>query len=162
MNDKLHQINVSYQSKEDRLLLKVTTFKGDEFRVWLSRRFTGLLFNVLNKEMDKHGGITSIGNTDNTKNLFKAGAFDKKFNQEKTKNFPLGEEGFLAYAIKTNNTEDGNLILEISPERGMGVTLNLTASMLYMLHNLLNQGCMRAEWNKKILDSVEQTSKHVH
>lgn len=162
MKDKLHQINVSYSGKDDRLLLRATTTQGDEYRVWLTRRYTGLLFNVLNKEMDKFGGLTTIGNNEKTRNMFKAGAFEKKFEQEKTSNFPLGQDGFLGYGIKTRNSRDGNLILELSPEDGMGVTLNLNASLMYMLHNLLNQGCMKAEWNKKILDNVIESSRHVH
>ena len=162
MTDKLHQINVTYSGKEDRLLLKVTTQQGDEFRIWLTRRFTGLLFSVLNKEMDKHGGAASIGTDQQTKKMFKAGAFEKKFEQEKTTGYPMGKEGFLAYGIKTANTPDGHLLLEIIPEQGPGVTINLNPSLQYMMHNLLSQGLMRAEWDRQITNFRDETSRHVH
>ena len=162
MNDKLHQINVTYHSKEDRLLLRVTTLKGDEYRIWLTRRFTGLLFRVLDTEMDKHGGIASIGTSEQTRQMFKAGAFDKSFEHEKAVNFPLGEQGYLAYGIKSSNAPQGDLTLEILPEKGMGVTMNLNKSMLYMLHNLLSQGLVKAEWHQQITNLQDEASHHVH
>ena len=36
MTDKLHQMNVTYIPKEDRLLLKISTTQKDEFRIWLT------------------------------------------------------------------------------------------------------------------------------
>ena len=162
MNDKLHQVNVTYSNKEDRLLLKVTTRSGDEFRVWLTRRFTTLLFSVLAKEMEKHGGAVTLGARQDVRKMFKAGAFEKQFDPEKTVNFPLGEEGFLAYGIKTNNSPEGNLNIEIMPERGQGVTFNLHPPLLYMMHNLLTQGVMKASWDQQIPGFQEQNSQQVH
>ena len=49
-------MNVSYAAREDRLLLRVSTSEDEEFRIWLTRRYTGLLLGVLNKEMDDRGG----------------------------------------------------------------------------------------------------------
>lgn len=160
MTDKLHQVNVTYSSKEDRLLLRVTTQKGDEYRVWLTRRFTVILLDILTKEMDKRGGAPSIGSSQQTKQMFKAGAFEKSFEQEKSINYPLGEVGFLAFAIKSTNTGKENLHLEILPEQGAGVTFNLNKSLLYMLHNLLTHGINKAEWH--IASNEGTLSKQVH
>lgn len=162
MNDKLHQLNITYSSKEDRLLLRVTTHSGDEFRIWLTRRFTGLLFKVLEKEMDNRGGINKLGTSDKTRQMFKAGAFEKDFEQEKTVNFPLGEDGFLAFGIKVSNAEGGNMLLELLPGEGPGVTINLNASLLYMMHNLLTQGVMKAEWQQQVSEAKDQVSLQVH
>ena len=49
MSDQLHQMNISHNGKEDRLLLRVSTGAGDECRLWLTRRYTGLLMGILNK-----------------------------------------------------------------------------------------------------------------
>lgn len=160
MTDKLHQINVTYSSKEDRLLLRVTTQQGDEFRVWLTRRFSGVLQNILIQEMDKYGGAPSIGSSQQTKQMFKAGAFEKSFEHDKGKNYPLGEAGFLAFTIKAANAGKGNLHLEILPEQGAGVTFTLNKSLLYMFHNLLIQGITKAEWH--ISNSQDTLSKQVH
>ena len=143
-------------------MLRVTTQSGDEYRIWLTRRFSGLLFRMLEKEIDKHGGSVSLGSSQKTRQMFREGAFEKQFEPEKTARFPLGKQGFLGFAIKTKNAGEGNLLLEILPEQGEGVTINLNPSLLYMLHNLLSQGLMKAEWQKQITASREQDSRQVH
>jgi len=160
MSDKLHQINITYSNKEDRLLLRVTTIQGDEYRVWLTRRFSGLLLGSLNKEMEKYGGSPTIASSQQAKQMFKAGAFEKVFEEEKSSNYPLGESGFLAFGIKTAETPEGNLHLEVLPEKGVGVTLNLNQQLLYMLNNLILQGISTAQW--QIGSDSEYTNGHVH
>ncbi|MFQ5658923.1 MAG: hypothetical protein ACE5GZ_00745 [Gammaproteobacteria bacterium] len=158
MTDQLHQINVSYVPVEDRLLLRVSTKKGDEYRLWLTRRFTEMLINVLNREIDKKGGMSSIASSQETTKMFKEGAFDKSYEADNI-DYPLGETGILAYRIKAGNTENGNLRLELSPGTGKGMTLSLNRSLLYMFHNLLSQGIEQTGWR---LISEENASMKTH
>lgn len=147
MADQLHQINVGYHPSEDRLLLRINTKAGDEFRVWLTRRYTGVLMGVLNKEIDKYGGLPAVASSPATTQMFKQGAMEKPYEEERVTNFPLGKAGFLAYAAKTGIGPDQNLNLEILPENGKGVTLNLNKSLLFMIYNLLSQGINQAAWH---------------
>ena len=39
----IHQMSVNYAERDDRLLLRVNTQDGQEFRLWLTRRMTGRL-----------------------------------------------------------------------------------------------------------------------
>lgn len=158
MTSKLHQMNVTYVAKEDRLLLRVSNLQGDEFRIWLTRRYTALLLNVLNKQMEKSGGAPTVAASEETKRLFKAGALERKYASDNS-SFPLGENGFLAYRINSSATPEGVLHLELSPEQGQGVALHLTNAMLYMFSNILHQGIDRAGWNLAKEDNV---SMQVH
>ncbi len=160
MTDQLHQVNVTYAGKEDRLLLRATTQKGNEYRIWLTRRFTALLLNILNKAMEQYGGAPTIGSSQQTKQMLKAGALEKVFEEERTTNYPLGEDGILAFGVKTANTSEGNLSLEILPENGPGVTFNLNKQLLYMLQSLLSQGIARADWH--INGLLDNSSQQVH
>ncbi len=146
MTDQLHQINIAYIDKEDRLLMRATTKKGDQYRVWFTRRYAGLLMDILNKGMDERGGMTSLGSTPQTTQMLKGGALEKPFEEDVT-NYPLGEKGILGFGIKTNITDDQILNLQMLPEEGQGITLNLNDGLLYMFHNLLSQGIARADWN---------------
>lgn len=159
-NDKLHQVNVTYSGVEDRLLLRVTTRLGDEYRIWLTRRFTALLLTMLDNAMDQYGGAAALGANPKTRAMFKEGAMEKAFDEDKTTNFPLGKKGFLAYGIKSAGTPEGNLQLEILPKKGTGVSLNLDKPLLYMFHNLLTQGIARAEWHLRHGQDV--TSGQLH
>ena len=143
-------------------MLRVTTKSGEEYRVWLTRRFTSLLFKVLEKEMDKLGGISALGNKQQTRQMFKSGVFDKQFEKEKSVSFPLGEQGFLAFGIKSANNNDGSLRLELLSEAGPGVTINLNPSLLYMMHNLISQGLIKAEWQHQVTEIQDLNSQKVH
>jgi len=145
MTDKLHQMNVTYDPREDRLLLRISTQQGDEFRIWLTRRYTGLLVKLLNKQMEKSGGAPTVAASDETIDLFKAGALEQTYAGDSS-NFPLGENGFLAFRINAGETPDGILHLEIAPEQGQGITLHLTNPLLYLFSNILNQGIDRGGW----------------
>jgi len=43
----IHQMSVSYVEGQDRLMLRVNTPEGQEFRLWLTRRLTGRLLPPL-------------------------------------------------------------------------------------------------------------------
>ena len=144
--DQLYQINVTYVPVEDRLLLRVSTRGGAEFRVWMTRRFTGLLLGVLVKEMEKYGGVPTIAASQETRTMFKKGAMEKKFEEDKAQGYPLGEQGILAFRISAATSPEGIFVVQLQPRTGSGVTLNLNQTLLFMFHNLLSQGIAQATW----------------
>jgi len=160
MTDQLHQINIAYIDKEDRLLMRATTKNGDEYRVWFTRRYAGLLMDIINKGMNERGGMTALGSAPQTTDMIKDGALEKPFENNVT-NYPLGEKGVLGFGIKTNITDDKILSLQLLPESGQGITLNLNDSLIYMFHNLLSQGIAKADWNFK-QDQDSAVSEHIH
>ena len=108
--------------------------------------------------MENAGGAPTVASSDETRKLFQEGAMEKKFEAE-NRNYPLGEQGILAFGINAGKTQDGNLQLELLPENGQGVTINLNDSLMYMFSNLLNQGIDQAGW--KLLNE-DSTSMKVH
>ncbi len=160
MSDQLHQINITYIDKEDRLLMRATTKNGDEYRIWFTRRYTGLLMDILNKGMHERGGMTTLGSTPQTTQMIKGGALEKPFEND-MRNYPLGEKGVLGFGIKTNIDEDKVIKLQLLPENGQGMTLNLNDALLYMFHNLLSQAIAKADW--KIMQNQEPAgSGNIH
>lgn len=158
MNDPLHQINIAYVPKEDRLLLRVSTRKGDEYRAWLTRRFAALLLKLLNKQMEQFGGAPSLASSQETRSMFKKGALNKRFDAERSVQFPLGEEGILAMRVNASTTKKGTLALQILPERGQqGITLNLSRTLLYLFYNVLTQGIDQADWQLQ-----QEVSRKLH
>jgi len=102
--------------------------------------------------------MTSLGTTPQTTQMLKGGALEKPFEEDVT-NYPLGEKGILGFGIKTNITEDKILHLQLLPEKGRGITLNLSDGLLYMFHNLLSQGIARAVWNMSQLQQPGGSGK---
>lgn len=145
--NKLHQINMQYSNKEDRILLRTSTENNDEYLFWLTRRYTKLLIDIFDKEIENRGGTTTIGTKKETTNLLNEGAFEKPYVEETPKNHPLGEDGVLAFGIKTGTDDNGNLVLIIQSESGQGITYNLNDTLIYMFYSLLTQSIARAEWD---------------
>jgi hypothetical protein len=158
MADRLHQINVAYVPREDRLLLRATTQGGDEFRVWITRRFAALLLSVLTRRMDTFGGAPTIAAQQETRALFHQGAMSKPFEGGSTR-YPLGEEGILAFRVNAGPVTGDSFALELLPEQGQGVTLNLNRTLLYLFYNLVTQGVAQAQWN---LGDTGEGSARVH
>lgn len=146
MAEPLHQLNVTYVAAEDRLLLRASTRAGDEYRLWLTRRYSGLLTAILQKQMEKFGGAPVLAASDAARDLFRQGAMEKKYEGGSSVNFPLGEGGILAVRINSRIGEDGVMQLQLLPAQGEGVTLSLNQTLLYMFYTLLTQGAEQAEW----------------
>ena len=155
MSDQLHQINISYVPVEDRLMMRINTKQGIEYRVWLTRRFTGILTGLLTKEIDKHGGIPVLASTDQTRSLFKQGAMEKTY---EAVDLPLGQTGILAYKINYKSNPDASLALELLPEQGKGVNMSLNKSLLFLFYNWLTQACAHTEW--KLPEAGVSNTKH--
>jgi len=147
MTDPLHQMNISYIPGEDRLLLRASTLGGDEYRIWLTRRFCSLLTGIVQKQMEQFGGAPVLAASNEARQLFKQGAMEQKYETENRMKFPLGQSGILAHRINSRINEDGTLALQLLPGAGEGITLNLNQTLLYMFYNLLAQGMERAEWH---------------
>jgi len=144
--NKLHQINMQYSNTEDRILLRTSTENNDEYLIWLTRRYTKLLVDIFDKEIERRGGTTTLGAKKETTKLFKEGAFEKPYAEETPKNHPLGDKGVLAFGIKTGIDAQGNFTLIIQSESGKGITYNLNDTLIYMFYSLLIQCIERAEW----------------
>lgn len=154
MSGALQQLNISYNPIEDRLLLRANAGGAGEFRVWLTRRYSVLLAKVLSDLIEKEGGMRELASSRDTINQLKGGAFDKEYSPPvaATSNtsgpaLPLGANGVLGYRISANRKTGGAMNLQLLPEKGPGLNLDLDRTMLFMLYNLLEQGLAGSEWN---------------
>ena len=144
MASSLQQINISYLPSEDRLLMKVTS-KGEEFRIWLTRRYTALLLKVLENQLDELGTPIQARTGELAKKL-KQGAYDKPFETDTSTSYPLGEKGVLGFRINVGKPKGGAVSLQLLPEDGQGLNLNLDSATIALLTNLIEQGLTQTDW----------------
>lgn len=143
----LHQIDVSYEMEQDRLLLRASSAGGEEYRLWLTRRYAGLLLQILQQRIERAGGLQQLASDRRTAGQLRQGARDQPWDEAEGRHFPLGRDGILGYAVKTGDSSDGALALQLLPREGQGLNLNLDAPLLYLLYDLLEQAVLRADWN---------------
>jgi len=116
----------------------------------MTRRFTSLLLNLLNllkDQMQEAGGHQKMATSEETVKQLKSGAFEKEYQNTSPLDLPLGPDGILAYRINLNKRDNGVLGLQLLPEEGKGLNLNMEQSMVYMLFNLLEQALNHTNWN---------------
>jgi hypothetical protein len=143
----LQQINLSYDAEQDRLLLRAREDDNTEYRIWLTRRFTALLLDVLRQRMSALGGQNQLASNPKTVEQLKGGAFHSAYQEEAPSVLPLGEEGILAYRLNYSFPSGDLSKLQLLPKQGEGLNFSLGKHMLYLLFNLLEQNLPQTGWN---------------
>jgi len=59
-NTRLHQMTVKYLPTEDRMLLRIATSEKTEYRLWLTRRFIGVLWPALGGQLAETADLTGL------------------------------------------------------------------------------------------------------
>ena len=153
MTQSREQFHITYDATQDRLLFRVTGGSQGEFRVWLTRRYSELLLNVLVEIMDKNGGIRDISSSPDTLSRLRGNAFTQQSGSaipaEPEQPLPLGE-GILGYRINYGRTETGTTSLQLLPQQGEGLSFNLDRTTAYLVYNLIEQGVAQADWRVRL------------
>jgi hypothetical protein len=162
----LHQIQLSYQADEDRLLFRVS-FKDDqgnlqEIRSWLTRRYVrdfwpGMLASMkaqvaLDQPAAAHASadIVGMGHEASVSEIREAGGFDAPFEAAATE-FPFGEEPLLLVGVEFMVAADEPLRINFgSPERG-SFEVAFTDTMLHGFSTLLQDSMKNAEWDMELV-----------
>ena len=149
----IHQIQIRLDDKEDRLLMRVSTTDGCEYRFWLTRRFVKQLWGLLLKmvEWDKavqqqfDAAIRQTVLEIQHEGYAQQGDFSKNY-EEGTRKLPLGERPTLLFGGKDVRRDDGRQVLSLYPAQGPGLDMMLDAKLLHVFVKLLRDTVGRADW----------------
>lgn len=149
---KLKQINLNYQAGQDRILLRVSTHSGLEYRAWLTRRIVQRLVPALDQLYE----LDTVQQTPDPQ----ARAAVREFRQShalQQANFKPeyeeaglqpGHEGepLLVYHVRMRRLEPGQYLLVLSPESGDGLQLRFNEVLLQATRKLLVDTQRRVGW----------------
>lgn len=149
----IHQIQFLYDQHEDRLLLRVSTTEGDEFRFWLTRRFAERLWGLLVSMLGWDEAVRQQFDGETRRNVLEIqhegyaqqGDFSKKF-EEVPRRLPLGGTPTLLAQVKGTKGGEGIQIVSLHPQQGQGIDLTLDTKLLHIIVRLLSQALTQAEW----------------
>ncbi|WP_261843409.1 hypothetical protein [Aliamphritea ceti] len=164
-----NQINMTYDSAEDRIMIRATD-QGKEYRAWWTRRLALRMSNLFVEQefptensdshlapdqrqvlgdMEKQGAIQSAD-------------FDTPFEEAAIDYYPLGKDGILIQRIDVK--VDGKVVkLVMLPADGEGLTLTLPPSQRYSFEHMLHQVMQAADWHlAAILPTTEATDIVTH
>lgn len=157
----IHQMSVNYAERQDRLMLRVNTQDGQEFRLWLTRRLSSRLLPHLQAcvmQLETRNPQVMVSDpaaqhmlTELQRETFlKKADFKTPFTSE-TPTLPLGEEPILVTDVQLNVNVSGTLNVVFQDQSGEGASgrscqLSLQSSLLHGLLHLLAQALQQANW----------------
>lgn len=153
----IHQLSVTYQPEQDRLLLRVRSRQAELFELWLTRRMMVRLWQPLQNT----AGAASLGmaSRDSTvlpeaqdmmrqalREKAKAGAdFQSPFDEDGADR-PLGDEPLLVAAVDIHRKAEGHVDLVLRDAHARHLSLSLTPDLLNNLMTLMEHALQQSEW----------------
>lgn len=149
---QLEQFSASYDSGQDRLLLRIRSSNDAEFRFWLTRRYLALLWPILMKMADdfsaqKTGDPLTRNTLAELAHGEAVGKADFASQYREGSLFPLGEQPVLLARITVKPLKGNTQTLTLLPQEGQGINLDLDERLVHVLARLLQQAVVVAEWN---------------
>ena len=157
----IHQLSLSYQVEQDRILVQISTHSGEALRLWLTRRMVATFLPSLNRvatnvetsnvqlstqddmgkkmlmEFKKHESITQA----DFKTPFKPDAAV----------FPIGAEPLLVTTVNLTPTANGELRIGFEEKsadtvKPRGFQLTMASPLLHSFMHLLESAIKVSEW----------------
>jgi len=157
---QIHQLSVSHDEIQDRLLVRLNTQDAHEFRFWLTRRMVLRLLpamdqSVVRLEAAQPGVAAADLHTqhvlaDIKRDVFLQSADFATPYASQAQHFPLGSEPMLVTDVQLTLKAHGNLELVFQRKKegtAQSCQLNLQAQLVHGLIHLLKETMVKAEWD---------------
>lgn len=161
----IQQINLGYNTEQDRLLLRVGLADNSELLVWLTNRITKQLWQLLNGEANLPTATSIQLDTAPEKAVaqFKqeiqtAEALQKMdfVTEYQPRKAVVNKGAMLALGLVLVTCQEKPLTLEIPCLEDVTVRMNLTQELILALCNMLQLSAKEAGWD---IDSIIQTQE---
>jgi hypothetical protein len=161
----LHQIQVTYQPEDDRILLRVSCRADDgaleEIRAWLTRRvvkslWTGLLRSLdswvkLTKPQAAHASteILSMEYQASVSEIKASGNFDKPFESEVDR-YPFGDTPLLVTGVQFHLDAAEAIRASFSRSEQEGFEVHFSQKAMHGFSKLLQEAAENADWELEL------------
>jgi len=155
---QMHQMQLSYVATEDRLLFRINTKARQEFRFWMTRRYTAILWHTLTQILTNRTSpppeIVAPPLVDplveaakqEIKHQEVVSQADFKTQYQESTYLPLGEAPALLFSVGIKPAPDGQALLCLHPEQGQGIEMVLNEQIVHSLCQLILDTATKAEW----------------
>ena len=150
MPGSISQLQMLYVPEEDRILFRVNTSERQQFRFWLTRRYSLLLIKVLKEHQASDPDVSMQESREarqavqsfKQEQAMTSANFDEAFSEDANE-LPQGEEIPVAFKL-SYNASGGSLTVTIEPREGQGISMaidrNINVSLTALLMNAAGQG----------------------
>ncbi len=153
MSGPLHQLTLTFDPAEDRMLLRIGTAENTEYRLWLTRRFVKVLWDALMQTLDR--------NTERSKDLppvardavkavehqeaVQSSDFSKS-HADSNVNLTSNSGPLLVTGAQVKPGNDENTVLNLKTANGMGIQFGLKKKLLHALCHMMISSAQKADW----------------
>lgn len=161
---QLEQFSASFDSMQDRLLLRVRSSDDSEFRFWITRRYLLLLWPMLMKMAEAFSNRKASGDPLTSSTLAElahgeaVGSADFGSPYQDGLTFPLGEEPILLARITIKPLTGPTQTLTLLPKDGQGINLELDERLVHVIARLLQEAANAAEWALELRVSADASA----
>lgn len=165
----IHQIQVSYSSQEDRLIMNINSKNNEEIRLFLTQRIAVSFLDMLNQTINhslnnQPDPVKPLGKESNQnieqqmkqqiqhQNIINESDYDTPFNAGDK--FPIGEVPILVEKITINAYENNNITLIFTSATGQDVNLGLNSQLLHNISDLLIKVIPSTGWKIGLSDKI--------
>ncbi len=147
----LQQIQLNYDSVQDRLVLIFCTQDFAEYRFWITRRVLKALWSILQRlRQDLSSDLSQQREEDQ-----KASSMIQKEKQQpqtskyatKITHYPLGETPLLLYKIMAKPIDQGHILLHLEDNEGKSIEFGGDATLVNVLCQLIYKTSAQTEWD---------------
>ena len=152
---RLEQFNAAYDAQQDRILLRIRTSDGAEYRFWITRRYLSLLWPMLMKMADgfsarKPGGPIARSTLAELAHGEAVNRADFSSQYQEGSLYPLGPDPVLLARISLKPLAGETQTLVLLPGQGHGINLDLDEKLVHIIARLLQQAATAAEWGLRL------------
>lgn len=153
----IHQIQVRYDETQDRILLRLSTTEGSEFRFWLTRRFVKRLWGMLVQMLEWDQAVQQQHDAQARRTVLdiqhegyaQQANYSRKF-EETPRTMPFGEAPVVLAKAQGKRRDGSTQILSLHPQQGQGIDMTLDTKLLHILSRLLREAVAKADWDMNL------------
>jgi len=173
---KIHQMSVSFQPEQDRILMRINTTEREEMRLWLTRRLMVGLWPLMTRMLTEHllkleaaGTTLATANPELKKMLadfrkeeFLQGAdFDTPYQDQHAAQMPLGEDPLLITDVDATPVPNGPLRLRFNErlpaaDRNRSFQIELDPKLMQGLMHLLDHALIQSQWRDSFVPATPE------
>lgn len=147
----VHQIQLSFNAEQDRILLTISTSDFNEFHFWMTRRICLGFWKMLQHLqgiMMKDEEDQRVERQQSEKQIHKETAKPEaaKYTTRVTQR-PLGEEPLLLFKFSARADEQDRVYFHLEDPKGVGIDFAGEGILVTVLSQLLQKSIAQADWN---------------
>jgi hypothetical protein len=167
------QINIEYNSVEDRFLLRVSEKESHggcvEYRAWLTRRFVSVFLKAIDKLIEdgvagdmqiSPDALEAMKKFQQEAALAKAD-FSTSYGADSENCTLMGEEPFLVSKLKIKKKSKNKYVLSLLTNENAGINITANTDLIHSLRKLLLTSAKNAGWNQPLDRATEEEVKDV-